>query len=132
MWSCPGKIPKYYLGKILAYYLDKTTLLYKYKKRKTVFIIFTCKNMKRNKKVYVIFFLILKIKRLCCIYWKLWKKSLSFLKIEKKVCIIVRVSVMMFNATFNNISVIWWRSLCILKKLQTNKQKTKENNYLHV
>ena len=44
MWSCPGNMPKYYpgprdfgrviclsdLGNILAYYLDKTTLLYKY------------------------------------------------------------------------------------------------------
>ena len=57
MWSCPGNMPKYYpglrdillpgsgnmslrpgrviclsdLGNILAYYLDKTTLLYKYR-----------------------------------------------------------------------------------------------------
>ena len=52
MWSCPGNIPKYYPGlrdilpdpspsglviclsdldNILAYYLDKTTLLYKLK-----------------------------------------------------------------------------------------------------
>ena len=45
MWSCPGNMPKYYpglrdilpsrkclsdLGNILAYYLDKTTLSYKY------------------------------------------------------------------------------------------------------
>ena len=47
MWSCPGNIPKYYpclrdilpfgrviclsdLGNILAYYLEKITLLYKY------------------------------------------------------------------------------------------------------
>ena len=43
MWSCPGNMPKYYpglrdilpsclsdQGNILAYYLDKTTLLYKY------------------------------------------------------------------------------------------------------
>ena len=48
IWSCPGNMPKYYqglrdiilpfgriiclsdLGNILAYYLDKTTLLYKY------------------------------------------------------------------------------------------------------
>jgi len=43
LWSCPGKMPKYFgilpgqgviclsdLGNILAYYLDKTTLLYKY------------------------------------------------------------------------------------------------------
>jgi len=49
MWSCPGNMPKYYpglrdilpdlngrviclsdLGNILAYYLDTTTLLYKY------------------------------------------------------------------------------------------------------
>ena len=45
MWSCPGNMPKYYpglrdilpfvvclsdLGNILAYYLGKTTLLYKY------------------------------------------------------------------------------------------------------
>ena len=48
MWSCPGNMPKYYpglrhitlpfgrviclsdLGNILAYYLDKTTLLYNY------------------------------------------------------------------------------------------------------
>ena len=42
MWSCPGNMPKYYpglrdilpfpplrSGNILAYYLDKTTLLYK-------------------------------------------------------------------------------------------------------
>ena len=32
MWSSSGNMPKYYpcLGNILAYYLDKTTLLYKY------------------------------------------------------------------------------------------------------
>ena len=33
MWSCPGNMPNYYpghLGNILAYCLDKTTLLYKY------------------------------------------------------------------------------------------------------
>ena len=44
MWSCPGIMPNYYpglrdmgrviclsdLGNILAYYLNKTTLLYKY------------------------------------------------------------------------------------------------------
>ena len=43
MWSCPGNMPKYYpglrdilpdrslsdLGNILAYYLDKTTLIYR-------------------------------------------------------------------------------------------------------
>ena len=48
MWSCPGNMPKYYpglrdiltseicladLGNILAYYLDKTTLIYKYKQQ---------------------------------------------------------------------------------------------------
>jgi len=40
MWSCPGNMPKYYpglrdilpdpKGNMLAYYLDKTTLLYNY------------------------------------------------------------------------------------------------------
>ena len=32
MWSCSGNMPKCLsdLGNILAYYLDKTTLLYKY------------------------------------------------------------------------------------------------------
>ena len=58
MWSCPGNMPKYYPSlrdilpdpngsfcsdiwycNILAYYLDKTTLLYKYTTRlKTLFL----------------------------------------------------------------------------------------------
>ena len=62
MWSCPGNMPKYYpglrdilpnplpfgwviclsdLGNILAYYLDKTILLYKYCPKQYI-IIHTC------------------------------------------------------------------------------------------
>jgi len=41
---------------------------YEYKKRKIDFIIFTCKNMKRNKKVYNIFFLNMKKKRIYVVF----------------------------------------------------------------
>jgi hypothetical protein len=33
-----------------------------------------------------------------------------------KVCMGLRVRVMVFNATFNNISVIWWRSVLLVEE----------------
>ena len=66
---------------------------------------------------------------LYCYLWNFDNYSLSFLFINHKICLIIyrfKVRVMVFNTTFNSISVIlggqfyWWRKPLTYRKSLTN------------